>query len=158
MTKYKPPLTEAEALALIIGPYPGGIKALAELVSRDPSTVYRWGDPGLDDSTPLSCAIILDRAHRQAGGIGSPLLEYLAAQLALSQAESIAENLEVHRLAADVNRAAGEANAELAELALPGATDDDWREAEHDVATLYRKLTTLIPLLKRGRAKPQQPP
>ncbi|APR53344.1 hypothetical protein CA223_05360 [Sphingomonas koreensis] len=158
MTKLKPALSEGDALSRITGPFPGGIKAAAKLVSRDPSTLYRWSDPDLEDSIPLSCAIILDRAHRQAGGLGSPLLEYFAAQLELADAERIAEHIEVHRLAADMNRAAGEANAELAELALPGATEEDWREAERDVSTLYQKITTLLPLLRRGRAKPQQQP
>jgi hypothetical protein len=158
MTKLKAPLTEGDALSRIIGPFPGGIKAAAQLVSRDPSTLYRWSDPDLEDSIPLSCAIVLDRAHRQAGGIGSPLLEYLAAQLELADADRIAEHLEVHRLAIELNRATGEANAELAELTLPGATDKDWREAEQATANVFQKLSTLLPLLKLGRAKPHQPP
>lgn len=159
MTKIKPPLSEADALGRITTALPGGLEEAATIVGRTTSTVYKWGNPDLDDSTPIGCAVLLERAYRKAGGQGAPYSEYLAAQVALADAEVFAENLEVHRLAVAVNRAAGEANAELAELALPCATDEDWREAERDVSTLYGKLTTLLALLRRGPAKPiQQPP
>jgi uncharacterized protein YdbL (DUF1318 family) len=161
MTKRVLPLTEADAIAQITAALPGGIAQAAQLVGRDPSTVYRWGNPDTDDSTPVSCAIILERAYREAGGIGSPFGEYMAAVASLADAQAIAENIEVHRLAIEINRSAGNANAEIGELALPGATDKDWREAAEATETLLQKLTRIVPLLKRGPRLPdqqQQPP
>ena len=160
MTKLKPPLTEGDALDRISTFLDGRANA-ASIAGRSASHLAKWANPDMEDSTPLAIVVKLERAYRAAGGIGSPLLEYALAQVELGAAEAIAEDIEVHRLAVDINRAAGEANAELAELTLPGVTDNDFVEAEQASKRLYQKLSTLLPALQRAiaRRRPhQQPP
>lgn len=157
MTKSRAPLTFDNALARIAGQI--GWPAMAEATGRVVRTVRRWGDPDADESCPIDCALALDLAFQQGGGIGAPMFETYALRLEAERAEIFADQAELTRLAALGLREGSEAIAAQLACTLPDATPAiavaAVRETEESIAaqtSALALLRRLIPTLGRPPA------
>ncbi|WP_051211381.1 hypothetical protein [Sphingomonas sp. LH128] len=128
--KRRPPLSIHAALADIADTVPGGWDAMAaECSPRKPAIVRAWGDPDRREEIPLECAIKLDKLFRRSGGDGAPCIEYFAFRLDEAGFFHSADNLGLGRIAAELIRECGQAQAALVLAAQPGACRTVFREA-----------------------------
>lgn len=160
MTKRRAPLTIDAALARIAGQIPGGYDEMALIADRAVRTVRNWGDPDTPEQIPVDCAIRLDLAYQASDGPGAPIFESYAFQLELAASTRFADSYALAKLAPEVIRECGEANAAIVAAAQPGADDrlrqDALREAEEAVQKL-KKSMLLISDSMSGAGKPRPP-
>lgn len=150
MTKRKAPASIGAALAAISLQLDGGYDAMAAVVDRSRATVYRWGDPDGSESIPIDCAIALDIAFRRAGGEGAPLLAAYKAQLAIAEADMLADSDCLATLAASAIKEAAEAAAAQIACTRPGATPDLKRTAIRETEESIVAAQNALANLKRG--------
>lgn len=147
MTKARAPLSIDAGLARIAGHLPGGYTDMATIVGRAVRTVRNWGDPDTAEQIPLDCAIALDLAFIAAGGDCAPLFETYQLQLELAQMERFACNIALGKHAAKVIREGGEAHSALLLATLPGATENDRKNALRECSEAFDVLKRALPLL-----------
>lgn len=152
MTKARAPLSIDAALARIAGHLPGGFNDMATIVGRAVRTVRNWGDPDTAEQIPLDCAIALDLAYISAGGDCAPLFESYQLQLDLAQMERFSSNIALGKHAAQVIREGGEAHSALLLATLPGATENDRKNALRECSEAFDVLKRALPLLGAPRA------
>lgn len=150
MTKHRPPLSIDAALARIAGHLAGGWTDIAETTRRAESTVRAWGDPDRPEQIPLDCAVVIDLAYQAAGGLGAPCYEAYTSMLEEAGAERFADQIALGRLASQVIRECGEANAALVAAAQPGATDTDRRRTLREIEEAMAQLQTARQLLTKA--------
>ncbi len=147
MTKPRSPRSIDAALTRIAGTLPGGWTDMAEATDRRESLVRAWGDPARREQIPVRDAIILDRAFREAGGLGAPIFEYYAARLDLNGAFVDCEQIALARHAASVVRECGEASAAIVDAALPAASPAQRARATREIEEAIETLRRTRPLL-----------
>lgn len=155
MTKTRAPVSIDAALARIAGQLPNGHEEMAQLVDRKARTVRNWGDPDTKEKVDIESAIKLDLAFQAAGGNGAPIFETYALKLELAAADRFSDSLALARLAPDVIRECGEANAAMIEACHPSATPQIRQKALKEVDDAVSHLKGIMPLLQEP---PVQPP
>lgn len=159
MTKLRPPSSIDAALSRIAGLVPDGWAGMAAVVDRRERTVRNWGDPDTPESIPLECAIALDLAYIDAGGVGAPIHETYALQLDLQLQTRYGDALQLAALNADFIREAGEAGAAMIQATAPGAPErlkrNALRESEEAATALSRTIAALRRMMPGG---PEVPP
>lgn len=158
MTKRRPPLSVEQALGRIAGELPRGIEQMAELTSRSPSLVRKWGDPERREKISIDDAITLDLAYQAAGGLGAPLHEAYTARLELAGATRFADRIALGRVLVDVIRESSEAEAALALAALPDATPATRLTTRREVEEAIAALSRVLPLLAEDLPRQTGPP
>jgi hypothetical protein len=149
MTKVRAPASIGTALSAISVQL-GGYDATASVVDRNRATVYRWGDPDGSESIPLDSAIKLDIAYRLAGGEGAPILAAYKAQLAIAEADALADRDCLAMLAMRAVKEAAEATQAHIACTQPGATDLDWQTAIRETEESIVAHQNALVVLKRG--------
>lgn len=148
MTKLRAPLSIDAALARIAGQLPGGYEEAADLTDCRARTVRKWGDPDAPEEISLRRAITLDLAYVAAGGEGYPLHQAYTHQLEVAEAEHFADRFDLLRRTAALIKEGGEAQAALARLCLPDATEADRRVALRELAEAFELTRQLLSLLE----------
>lgn len=149
MTLLKPPGSIEQALDRISGVIAWA--EMARIVDRTEGTVRNWANPTTDESVPLALALRLDLAWQRAGQLGAPILH---AYLALADQAREAEfgcAIELTRGTAAFARENGEAEEALLLATLPGAAEEDFAKAEHEVSQVTAHATSLLGMLRRLR-------
>jgi hypothetical protein len=150
MTKPRPALSVEDALDRIAGQIPGGKRAMAAIVDRQPRTVHNWGDPDTPETIPMDCAIKLDIAFQQHGGVGHPIFDTYALLLETAELESFSCGMETARRLKAAMKEGSEAHAALVDASLPGATKADRERATREVLEAVDALKATLPTLTDG--------
>lgn len=162
MTKLRAPMTIDAALARIAGQIPGSFAEMATITDRACRTVRNWGDPDTPEKIPVDCAIKLDLAYQASGGSGAPIFESYAMQLELAAADRFADSYALAKLAPEVIRECGEANAAIVAAAQPGADNrlrqDALREGEEAMQSLKKTLLLISDSMTGGAGGKPRPP
>jgi len=150
MTKVRPPLTVERAMVRVADVI--GYDGMAAAISSDDkavseSTVRNWSNPDTPERCPLECAAAFDLAFQNAGGEGSPMLEWLERAIDQGRRTSFADRFHLGRLLRTVIKEGSEAEIALLTSSLPGATEkDDARaaaEIEEAIAALQQSLAAV---------------
>ena len=148
MTKLRAPLSIDAALARIAGQLHGGWNEMAQRTERKSRTVRNWGDPDTPEQVPIDCAIVLDLAYQEAGGLGAPIYEAYSARLDLAEAARFADRHALMGRSVEVIREGGEAHAALVRACQPDATLADRAHALREVTEAFEAIRNTIPLLE----------
>ena len=151
MTKHRAPLSPEQALQRIAGML--DVDRMASLTDRQPRTLRNWMDPDTPEEVPLGCAIRLDLAYQESGGIGAPLFEAYAHQLEHAALHKYAARISLGRLTADAIREGGEAHAALVEAAQPDSGPAELRRAEKEGGEALEKLRLCLASLEAERVR-----
>ncbi|RJF93006.1 hypothetical protein [Sphingomonas cavernae] len=128
MTKARPPVSFAQAIARIAGRI--GYDVAAKVADRSERTVYQWADPDTDTTPTLAQAVALDTAYAEAGGEGSPILDTYAQIFDRVFADASADRNALAQSAALASLEGGQFVAALIAAAMPGATPAQIARAE----------------------------
>lgn len=163
MTKHRPPLTFAAALARIVGQLPGNWEDAALVSGRAISTVRNWSNPDrTEDCVPIDCAIALDLAYRRAGGIGAPFYEAFTVQLEMAAVERFAAPAALMQLLPEVMKENSDAELSLVAAARPDADRRDYhfslREIDEAIARFQQARTYVSSLVNEGSPQATGPP
>jgi hypothetical protein len=145
VTKDRRPLTSERALTKIASLI--GWPAVAAIAKRHERSVRRWGDNDIGTKIALDTAAALDVAYSQAGGDGTPLLDWYQLRIELGVARARASIAEQADRAAKAATEAGQAVAAQMRALSPTATDADRliavKETEEAIAALKDTLPDL---------------
>lgn len=154
MTKTRAPLSIEQALQRITGNLPHGVKQAAEITGRSPSMVRAWGDPERREKIPMDDAILLDIAHVEHGGQGTPLRDCYVHQLELAAVSSFAERFVLLDKTIDLLRESSEAHEALLQACRPGAGPNEQRRALKELADVVEKAQPMIASLDPDNPAP----
>lgn len=159
MTKERAPLSLDAALARIAGQLPGSWVQMAEITGYVEGTVRGWGDEARPEKINIPAAIALDLAYQQHGGTDQPIYDSYGLALSLARTEHFADPFCILRLALDVVRESGDAEAALLEAAMPDATGADRREAQRQLVEAMEAMKrALLDLERRDPPRAIAPP
>lgn len=154
MTKPRAPLTYDNALTRIAAQI--GWAAMAEAVGQRERTVRDWGDPDLERGCPIEAAELLDLAFQTGGGEGAPMHETYSLRLEAAYAHRFATGIDLARTVCNMIREGAQAKEKMIIASLPGATDQDRRDALRELEEFIAAARAGIPLLADPRL-PQPP-
>ncbi|NIJ07210.1 hypothetical protein FHS31_000806 [Sphingomonas vulcanisoli] len=153
MTKLRPPLSPAGALATIAGIV--GWPAIVAKVHRAESTVRGWSDPDTTQSVTFDHMLQLDTEFVEAGGTYRPFLSAFSGASDVADARRSADAAEIADAAAQAARESGQAMAAGFNLLRSDATDDDFALAEREEAEACEAHSRFLQVIRsiRGRRR-----
>lgn len=155
MTKRRAPLSMDTALARIAGQVPGGWATMAAEVDRSERHVRKWGDESAREEINFTQARKLDLLYRRHGGHGFPIFDAYGQLLELDIADRFFDQFEVLRRATRLVKEAGEAEAAVLRVALPGATAAHRAEALRELLEAIEAAKLMLPLLEGPAQLPE---
>lgn len=158
MTKHRPALTLGAALGRIRGQLPGGWHEMAAIADRSVSTVYAWDAPDGTESIPMDCAIKLDIAFQQAGGVGAPIYEVYAIRMKAAEAAAFAEQVTLTEHLAVVMKEGAEAEQAILLSTLPADAADRAIAKRHARQQVEESIAAQTAALALLREEPPRPP
>lgn len=154
MTKRRQPATFEDALVQIAALVPGGFDTMGVTLDLSAGMVRAWSDPERREKLPADAIVSLDLLYAEHGGEGSPLFESLDLQLDVARAGRFAHERELAVGAMKMSTESGDAIAAVIKASLPGATDDDRRQARKEVAELNSEVARVFAQLTPGQEAP----
>jgi hypothetical protein len=146
MTYAREPMTFESALDRIVERL--GQPAVLRLVGKAARTLAGWSNPADAQSPPIALALTLDRAWRDAGGAGAPMLDTYRRLFEANAPIVLGIDIgNLPDLTVACIREGSQAEAALVIAMMPGATELQRREASREVTESIAVLEATLPHL-----------
>lgn len=131
------------------------MEAVLQVVDRKKSAFYAWTNENDPDSIPVELMLLLDVAHRRAGGVGTPLRDAYDVLLDRACADEFSDAIQLAAATAVAVKEFGDFGQATIMAAQPGAELADLVRAKHEAEEVLAAVTAVETEL-RGEIKKRQ--